>query len=384
MPFLIRIIAQRLVLLILPVLAFFGLNPDISVPTPQAIEQTQQRQEEFVEKVLTTDSPEITIVEDNPTVQKVEDKITEIQKEFTQTIAEPIAEKIKETLPVQIVDSEDVQNQIEEFDIKKVVVNILCLEKTSAYTKLSTGSGVLISDTGLVITNAHVAYPFLLSSQFDKNIYSCSVRRADLPNFGYNAELVYYPIDWITYNSEVIKETVPMGTGENDYALLAITSPLALAPKSTTFPFASVDVSSSDLKSNIPVTVAGYPSSNSGVFEIDTNPGLKIAQTEIKEFFTFSNRSFDILQTDVNVVAKRGSSGGGVFDSNKLYGIIVTTNQKGDGSYLNALTIPYIKKDFEKDTGIKLDTFIGTSIGVLKTQFSISYKDSLKNFISEN
>lgn len=381
MPFLMRIIAQRIIVLTFPVLAFFGLNPDISVPTPEAIKQTEQKQEQFVEQVL---SPQNTNNNDTTQNQIVEDKITQIQNEFTDTVAQPITDKIKETIPVVFTDSRDSGIPSEKFNIKEVVVNILCVEKTSAYTKLLSGSGVVISDTGLVLTNAHVAYPFLLSSQFNKDTYSCSVRRADLPNFGYNAELVYYPLDWLISNSETMKNPTPVGTGENDYALLLITSPLALAPKLESFAFASVDVSSSNLISQMPVTVAGYPSSNSGIFEVDTNPGLKVAQTHVSEFFTFSNQSFDVLQTDINTVAKRGSSGGGVFENNKLYGIIVTTNQKGDGSYLNALTLPYIKEDFEHDTGINLDTFIKTSVDVLKLRFSISYKDSLKKFTPEN
>jgi len=300
-----------------------------------------------------------------------------------------VVQKIEEEIPVEVVQSTQKQTPetellINSFDIKKIVVNIMCLEKTSAYTKLSSGSGVIISDSGIVLTNAHVAYPLLFSKQFGNNTYTCSIRRSDLPSFGYNAELIYYPVDWLSYNSEIIKDPTPIGTGENDYALVAMTSPISLAPSSTGLSYASTAVSYSDLRSGSSITVSGYPSTNSGVFEVDVNPGLKTAQTYIDDFFTFASKSFDILKTGVNQVAQRGSSGGGVFKDDKLYGIVVTTNQSSEGAHLNALTIPYIKRDFKNDTGTDFDDFILTPISTLKAQFITSYQPRLQSIISGN
>ncbi len=380
MPFLIRLIAQRLVVITLSSFAFMGLNPDVSVPTPDVVQELQQRQDQLVEKVFAPNTEIVDGIGQNTVLSEVETKIVDIQNEFTETVVKPVTEVVEQTIPVDITKDENSSEVA--FDVKDVVVNIVCLEQTSTFTRLSSGSGVLVSSSGLVITNAHVAYPFLQTKQFNKDTYTCTVRRADTANFGYNAELVYYPLDWLADNRDVIKDPSPIGTGEDDYAILLITSPLALAPNPGSFQFASLDVSSSDLKSDIPVTVAGYPSSNSGIFEIDTNPGLKVAQTYINEFFTFSTRSFDVMRTGINDVAKRGSSGGGVFKDNALYGIVVTTNDTGEGSYLNALTMPYIKDDFEKDTGMNLDEFVTTSLDILKLRFEISYKDTLSQIIS--
>lgn len=144
------------------------------------------------------------------------------------------------------------------------------------------------------------------------------------------------------------------------------------------------DVSIPDLQKNIPITVAGYPSSNSGIFELDTKPGLKIAETIIADFFTFGTRSYDVLQTEVNHVARRGSSGGGIFNDSSLYGIVVTTNNTSKGSYINALTLPYIKKDFESDTQISFDSFINLPLQSLQADFNKKYKDQIKQIISEN
>lgn len=313
-------------------------------------------------------------------VADVEEKITEIQQEFTQTIAEPLADSLKDIIPTELIYNDSNS----PFSIKNVVVNIICLEKTSAYTRLSSGSGVIISPAGVVITNAHVTYPFLRTPQFGSSTHSCSIRRENIPNYGYNAELVYYPADWLSENGEIIKGPSPVGTGENDYALLQITSPLGPTPKISTFPFVSTQVFAQDLEEKIGITVAGYPSSNSGVFELDTKPGLKIADTIIFDLFTFATQSYDVLQTGVNEVAHRGSSGGGVFSKDILYGIVVTTNSNTQGSYINALTIPYIKRDFKKDTGLDFDDFINSSSDSLKIRFNASFKNKLTELISEN
>ncbi len=384
MPFLIRVALQRIAIGAVSLLGFWGVNPDIAPPTPELVQEVQFRQDGLVDQVLSPAERSQTTPDTSEAakrIQNIEQKIVDTQRELTETLTLPITEGIaREAVP----SAGPFAQQDAGFSIEDVVVNVVCMEKTIAYTKLSTGSGVVISPTGLVLTNAHVAYPFLQSPQFDRNTYSCSVRRENIPNFGYNAEIVYYPIDWLNANSEVIKDPSPVGTGEDDYAILAITTPIGPAPRSTSFQAASLAVSVSDLRAETPVTVAGYPSVNSGVFDVDANPGLKVAQSTIKEFFTFSTRSLDIMQTGVNQVARRGSSGGGVFSGNNLYGLIVTTNQNDEGSYVNALTLPYIKQDFRNDTGQELDEFVSKPLDSLVSQFSSTYKIRLQDLISQS
>lgn len=380
MPFLVRIILQRLLIVVFSVLAFFGINPDVSVPPKEVVEERKIEQQERVEDILQIDeglSP--TQTPQNETIKEVEKKITEIQKEFTKTVTEPVVETAKDVISPNLVFEDP-----SKFNVQNVVVNIVCLEKTKTYTRMTSGSGVIVSPTGLILTNAHVAFPFLKSSQFGNSTYSCSVRRENIPNYGYNVELVYYPVDWLANNSEVMKEASPVGTGENDYAFVQITTPLGPTPKITSFPYASTKVTFSDLKANSPITVAGYPATNSGVLAIDTKPGLKVAESIIADFFTFKERSFDVLQTGVNNVAHRGSSGGGIFNKENLYGIIVTTNTNASGSYINALTLPYIKKDFEKDTGISFNDFVNSPKETLEGRFNTLYKSKIVELISSN
>lgn len=381
MPILLRILIQRLLFFVFSILAFFGINPDLSVPSETIVEERKEVQQERVDEILQTkQEPAIENIPEVESTKKVEEKINDIQKEFTKTITQPLAEKAQEIIPTNLVFEEESK----DFNVKDVVVNIICLEKTNAYTRMTSGSGVIISSSGLVLTNAHVTFPFLKTSQFGLNTYSCSIRRENIPNYGYNAEVVYYPIDWLRTNQEIMKDPSPVGTGENDYAFLQITSGIGPTPKSRVFPFAATNITSEDLKKNTTITVAGYPSSNSGVFELDTKPGLKIADTIIYDFFTFGSRSYDVLQTGNNIVAHKGSSGGGIFNQNNLYGIVVTTNSNGSGSYINALTLPYIKKDFKNDTNFDFNESIQLSFDTLKSRFDSSYKERIKEIISQN
>lgn len=384
MSILIRIIAQRLAVFFFAILSFFGINPDLS-PTPEEV--VFERRE--VQQTAVRDILQPNIVDDpvsktetkvgTEIIPQTETKVIEIQKEITQSIQRPVQEIIEDIVPISTIPS-----STPTFSIQNAVVNIMCLEKTKSYTRLSTGSGVIVSPSGIVLTNAHVAFPFLQTKQFDDDTYSCSIRPENIPNYGYNAELVYFPLDWLRRNKFIMSDPSPVGTGEKDYAFLIITTPLGPTPKSPTFAHASTNVNLSSLQTNTEVIAAGYPGLNSGVFEIDSSPGLQIAKTYIVDFFTFSGRTYDVLQTGTNNVAKRGSSGGGIFKEDRLYGLIVTTNSNGQGSYINALTIPYIKRDFENDTGIVFDDFLYSSHELLRLRFNTSYKNVLKSIISVN
>lgn len=379
MPFLIRIIAQRLLIFIFSFLAFLGINPEINIPTDEEINITEKEQKEIVQEVLQKkvdedfSTPKITEIEQE--VQNIVDQLVQTQ---TQT-----QEVVENVINVPKIETTETGLSFKSDFVENVVVNIVCVNRQVNKISLTTGSGVLVSSSGLILTNSHVANSFLFDDKNSKNYKECSVRRENIPNYGFNAELVYLPSDWILQNKSFFTESNPKGSGENDYALLAITSninPVLSLPSS--FEHVSVLDSEEPINEGINILIAAYPGVHTGVFEVDSNAKLKKADSYIEDLITFNGKTIDLVSSGPNQVAQRGSSGGGVFWAQKLLGLITTTDQNGSGSYLNALTLPYIIRDFKNDTSQDFIEFITRNKNSLISDFEKD-EDYLKGLVAE-
>lgn len=374
MPFLIRIIAQRIAISALGFLTFLGINPDISIPTLEEVEITEQNQQKIVEEILTPNEEE---------QEKVEDNLIQIADELKQTETN-VQEKIQEAINIpQIKRGEDNLIEAKGDFYENVVVNIVCLNKTKTNIKMTTGSGVIISSSGLVLTNTHVANNFLFDDKTKDSYKNCYIRRENIPTYGFNAELVYMSEEWLRENKDFFSKENPKGSGENDYALLAITTntnPVLSVPSS--FDYAHIITNDAILEKGKNITVAAYPGIHTGVFEVDSNGKLKQSQTFISEVMTFNSNSADVISTGPNEVAKKGSSGGGVFNGQDLLGIIVTTDTNNEGSYINAITLPYIVADFSVDTGKNFKEYISINRQNLISEYSDDV-NTLKTFIAD-
>lgn len=379
MPVLLRIIAQRLAVYLFAFLAFLGIDPDIHIPTPEEIQVTEEKQRERVAQVF-----------DNSEDAASQKKVTQIEEEVGKIIEqisksqESAQKAIEDAVNIPEIENTETGIAISENFIDNIIVNIVCVNRNRNIISMTTGSGVIISPSGIVLTNSHVANAFLFNDKNNGSYKDCTVRRENIPNYGFNAELVYLPDDWLSENLDFFSHDNPRGSGEDDYALIAITDSInPVLPTPSSFQFANLETNEDNIKENEDVLIAAYPGVGSGIFEVDSNSSLKKAISYIDELITFNRSTIDVISTAINDVAKRGSSGGGVFSkNNNLIGIISTTDEKNGGSYINAITTTYIIRDFKEDKGENFRNFVKYDKEYLISEFK-KEEGFLKSIIAD-
>lgn len=235
------------------------------------------------------------------------------------------------------------------------LVNIICyVPKNSGLHSIS-GSGVIIDPKGIILTNAHIAQYFLLT---DRNVY-CTIRAGSPAIDKYEASLVYIPYSWIQANPTVLTEANPIGTGEYDFALLAVTSSATSATLPSSFPFIPLAITPPN--TGTPVVIAAYPAQFLEMNQILFSLFPTIVFGSVKDVFTFASTSIDVLALGGSVVAQEGSSGGGASDINgQLVGTITTSTNKGatDTRSLDAITASYIRAEYASETGEAIDLLL--------------------------
>jgi len=232
---------------------------------------------------------------------------------------------------------------------RDAVLNVICLERDGRSLSLTTGSAVIISKSGYVLTNAHVAQ-FMLN-QNQSNI-DCELKHSEHSSMNFRATVQYIPDEW---KSGSRKKTTT-GTGEHDYAILKIVGPGPGGIMLSQFPFISPQTNDKYIEVGNDILLIAYPGKNTGNFDIDGSLPIVSDISFIQDVFTFGTTSADVFSSGVSPVAKQGSSGGAVIDEGKLLGIIVTTNQTPTGTVLNAISLDYIDRSL-KEAGLSLSQF---------------------------
>lgn len=261
-----------------------------------------------------------------------------------------------------------------EEKIRQSTVNILCSRIIGNAIQKTTGSGVVIDPSGIIITNAHVAEYFLLAQS--GNNTSCYIRTGSPAINSYKAKLIYLPSIWIERNKNNLSMQTITGTGENDYALLAITERIsASAPDA---PLVYLNPSSDNLVKNQKIFIAGYPAGFSDVRILDSALYSLIKSSEVTNIAGFDGRSTDVINTSPTSVAEHGSSGGVVADEDgNLRALIVATtidNYSG-GKNIQAITLPYIKKSIQNNSGKSFNYFLENA----REEINIFEKNSVNN-----
>ena len=333
-------------------------------------------EDEKVDLNLITIEPEI-----NNQISVVEEEIEKVTETPDEVIVEQIvtvqAEKIEEIPQVSF-------SQINEVT-RATLVNIFCTTKSGGSFRPITGSGIIIDDRGVVLTNAHVAQYFLLEDYLTEDFINCVVRTGSPAKPLYKAKLIFISPSWVQNNANNITQSSPKGTGEDDYALLLITErtdPSKSLPQS----FHSIEMlyNSGNIKINDDVLLAAYPAGFLSGIAIAKDLYISSAITEVMEVFTFKEGTLDLFSIGGSVVAQQGSSGGAVIDTNsKLLGIIVTSSVADTTAErdLRAITIAHINRSFTKDTGSSLQTLFDSDLEQEISAFNTNIAPDLKQLL---
>lgn len=378
MPLIIRIIAQRVIAFFLGLLTFLGISPEATIPTDEEVLVRQEEQRQIVEEILEIGNeiePRSVITAIDEASEQIQEKRVEFENTPTDPAPDVRIERQIETFPVTNTTTQPVVEEVEEeesttFNLANVMVNIICTKKTGNFTTATTGSGVIISNTGVVLTNAHVAFPFILEDT--DNGVECGIYRENIPTFGYRADIMYISEDWVRDNYKELSNSNPRGTGEKDFALLAITgntNPVLSLPSS--FSYARLNTNEGIYTEGRSIKVGGFPGSPTNIFDLTRAGSLKTDTAEIDKILSFNTSNIDVISTNDTHVAQRGSSGGGIFVDNRVIGITVTITRSG--GQINALTTSYIARVLKNDLGSSVSEYISGDI-----------RNTARNYISDN
>jgi hypothetical protein len=327
-----------------------------------------------------TPAPIVTVVA--PTTPAPAPAVTAPAPSF---IAEPdtswIESKLPETLfdPVDGAAREAAENIDDSALAKKTTVNLACVRKEGSALRITAGSGVVISPDGLIATDAHVAYFFLLG----EDGVGCSITHPSFPIFGYPGQVVYVSPDWVRENPHTIGGQHTTATGEEDYAFVSfapgsaptLLGALPFVPVSTDEPVAGVGDE---------VVVAGYPGAAATPEGYGSASRLKVDEVSVADLDSFGRaKTADVIQIGKTAVAESGSSGGGVFGNGELLGLIVTTYQAGSGRGLYALSTAWIDRDLRADAGVSITDLVAEDPDAAAASFWAEQGEDLADLVRE-
>lgn len=345
------------------------------------------------EVVLDTNISSTTVEDFEENLENINIEKEQKQKEETIKIPEEvIIENLEEEATADIEQIKEEVEDLSKVSFSKIneitrtaLVNIFCTTKSGGYFNPTTGSGIIIDERGIILTNAHVAQYFLLKNYLTENFVDCVIRVGSPAKTLYRAKLIFISPSWIKNNANNINEQSPKGTGEDDYALLLITErtdSTKTIPDS--FSFIEILYDTEDIKKGDRVLLVAYPAGFLGGISVSKDLYISSSVVEIMDLFTFKEGTFDLFSIGGSVVAQKGSSGGAVVNTeNKLIGIIVTSSieETTADRDLRAITISHINRSFTKDTGFSLQTFFEGNMLAEANAFNTNIAPTLTQFL---
>lgn len=224
--------------------------------------------------------------------------------------------------------------------VRDATVNLLCKYTKGRRSYITTGSGVFVSERGIILTNAHVAQYFLLEEAKGKLKGSCTVRTGAVANEAYSADVLYLPSEWIKANSDELLKKEPRGTGENDFAFLYVTGSVDGSRLPDKFPSLSPELRS--VSAGEPVLVSGYPAEKLSYKQVRDKLKMVTASSTVLSTKSYDrSTSTDMMSLTPSAAGEQGVSGGPVLGAgNGVLGIV--SNRSSES--VRAITLSYIDR----------------------------------------
>lgn len=250
--------------------------------------------------------------------------------------------------------------------LKASIVNIICLP--GGGLKGSSGTGVIIDPRGIILTVAHVGQQFILVNYPYEDAGKCYIRTGSPAKNAYTASVVYVSRSWLSENPTTFLEARPRGTGEHDFALLAISGSLTNSPLPSSFSYIPLAMRGTDVDINDRVGVGSYAAEFLTSSEVRSSLYPTISFAPVDDLYTFEQNTEDVISVLAGAAAQEGSSGGAVINADKeLIGLISTRTVKPDLSMrqLQAISVDHIRRSFEEDMGTNFDRYLAQNTLVM-------------------
>lgn len=254
--------------------------------------------------------------------------------------------------------------------LRSAIVNIICLPGGGIGG--FSGSGIVIDPRGIILTVAHVGQGFLLRDYPSANAGSCYIRTGSPAQNAYAADLIFISPSWLKENQLTFLANNPAGTGENDFAILAITKSISGKALPSRYSYIPLSPAGTKIQEDDNVGTGSYAAEFLTNDQIRSSlyPTIKFA--DVADVYTFGHNTTDIFSVAAGSAAQEGSSGGAVMnDDNELIGLISTRTAKPDLALrsLQAITMDHIRRSFKADMGADLDSYLKGNLSTLVASF---------------
>lgn len=169
------------------------------------------------------------------------------------------------------------------------------------------------------------------------------------------------PSIWVNTHYKEINADEVVGTGEHDYALLAISSDIQGNTVNSSLPYLPVDSRADVVNTGDSVLGAGYPAEFVGGIVAQQGLYAVSSITTIQNLFTFNSSTVDVYSIGGVIEAQGGSSGGPVVNAwGHVVAIISTTSEGATTAQrdLHAVALNYIDRDILLQTGRTFASFL--------------------------